>query len=448
MYHQEGVICLKKGWNPVKESLNENISEGWVMNHYAKGAWHYEACAYSFFDKIEYCKFYNFLFIIISFFMSLAAFIKTKKLNLFLNIFLSLLLALNPVSIYQSLSFYIDGQMASVVISLFAVFILLYHSYYSLFIKLLFFFLITVMINLKFTGLVYAVIACSGFVLLYILKKDFKKFKQLSVFFLLTGIFSTFLIGFSPYTKNIRDHSHPFYPLNEKNLLIGAQPANFINANRFKKAFLSYFSEAGHITVPQQSKYKIPFETSDRNAFKHADTRTAGFGSLFSVNIILSFVIIIFLLTRFRNRYNRLLLYSVLIILASSFANPEAWWARYVPQLYIIPVILASEGLNYKNITLKILSISSLIVLTVNILLIVDVYYSHNTKMTELIDQQLIELKGKKITIFFSCFESTRIRLEEHNIRSESVDLPNKLDCKYPLLLRGLYNKVEFCVEE
>ncbi|MDF2636377.1 MAG: hypothetical protein K0R78_3251, partial [Pelosinus sp.] len=161
VYHQEAVIQLVNHWNPFQQYLTKEQSQSAVLlNHYAKGPWIYEAALYTVTGQIEQSKAFNFLLITASFLLTFSALQNSQRYSVNQAIFFSLLLAFNPVSIYQSLSFYIDGQLASLLLCLLALSYQMIRQY-DIFVLAGFIMSIGLLVNVKFTGIVYAV-ACIG----------------------------------------------------------------------------------------------------------------------------------------------------------------------------------------------------------------------------------------------------------------------------------------------
>ncbi|MCM3560192.1 hypothetical protein M4D57_16620 [Brevibacillus borstelensis] len=129
-YHQEAIILLKDGWNPVYEQLEAptdaelaklqgrellTVFELWI-NHYSKGSWLLDSLLYKVTDQIEVSKIFNFILLFASFFLSAAAMLTAFPAKPKRAVILSLLLACNPVVVTQLITFYIDGQLASLIL--------------------------------------------------------------------------------------------------------------------------------------------------------------------------------------------------------------------------------------------------------------------------------------------------------------------------------------------
>lgn len=74
IYHQEAVITLAAGWNPVTEILTDDRANTYIyINHYARGPWVYEAVIYYFSGLIEASKLFNIALSLRTFSITLAA---------------------------------------------------------------------------------------------------------------------------------------------------------------------------------------------------------------------------------------------------------------------------------------------------------------------------------------------------------------------------------------
>ena len=445
MYHQEAIIQLVNGWNPIFAKLTDNQHD-WILNHYAKASWYAGASVYAFCGKIENGKLFTWLFMAASFLLSFVAIKEVAKISFLKTAFFAFLLAFNPITLNQTLSYYIDGQLASLLLSLISIFILIFQKQNKSYLFLLMFFIISVFVNLKFTALGYAGILCIGFALIFLVQKQYALFIKHSISMFFIGIIAVVFIGYNPYVTNTVNHQHPFFPLNTMDLLTGQIPTNFENQNRFYKLYHSTFSEAGAFWR-EHTILKFPFDISDFKAFKQADSRISGFGSLFGATVIITALLFFYLLRKGRGKKFHLIWISLAIIIFSAMVNPEVWWARYVPQLYFIPVFVALlMEVVEKNKVIKIFYFAHLVALVLNIGIIVWVYYPYNYKSTKEINAQIENLKEKELEVFFQTFTANHTRFLENNIKYHQIDSIGALTCPEPERLSGSQLTV-FCVK-
>jgi hypothetical protein len=87
------------------------------------------------------------------------------------------------------------------------------------------------------------------------------------------------------------------------------------------------------------------FSKSDTGVFVYTDVRVGGFGPLFSGICLLTLIIIILITYYCHKNYitvNNYILFLCFLIFLTVIINPESWWARYVPQLWLIPLLILS----------------------------------------------------------------------------------------------------------
>jgi hypothetical protein len=437
-YHQEAVIQLANGWNPFHQiSSPEEVHKIW-LTHYAKGSWIDAAALYQLTHSIETSKAFNILFIISSFFLGISALINIPRINVAQALILSGLLAFNPVSICQSLSFYIDGQQASLLVSLLAIsYLLIVRTEYIRLLNVVYLANICILANIKFTSLVYASILIFSLIVWLLIKRN----SHIAVKVVIVGSLSLLLgvgfIGYNPYVTNTFYHGHPFYPLagaNKIDIISTNIPKNFIGKNRLEKLFLSTFSESASTYPPEASKLKLPLtiqSVKEREYFTNTDVRVAGFGPLFSGAIILTLIVCLLSLRRDLIK-TRMTVLLASLLMSSILINPEAWWARYVPQLWMLPLLFTILALSLKSNILNFLGYAIIVVLLANILMVSSIYFENNFKMSQAIEQQLSNISNNNqmlIVNFYQDFRSNRIRFIEKNIKYREVKTLKELPC-------------------
>lgn len=312
-YHKTAIGSLKNGWNPVYQKVEDfNKEQGnvidvdkkennkvWV-NHYPKASWIFAANIYSITNNIESAKILNMLMMYVAFtiiFTYLA-----KRINKILALIVSLLIVVNPLTVPQLFNYYIDGLLGItlfiILYSLIAITDIKINSRENIeeeeertLLKENFLILansIIIIINLKFTGLVYAAIFCFLFYC-YWLYKSYKegifkeKFTKLTIFYVGVVLISVCIAGYSSYVKNIFEKGHPFYPLfgeGKYDIITYNQPKYFKNRNTIQKFAITMFSEGSNIhdsygDNTDKPKLKIPFTVSKEEIKEYTkpDTR-------------------------------------------------------------------------------------------------------------------------------------------------------------------------------
>jgi hypothetical protein len=426
VYHQEAVQQLANGWNPVWHYLSRAQSPSAVLlNHYAKGPWIYEAVLYKATGQMEGSKVFNFILLAASFFLTLAATQRWGKFSAGKAVAVSLVLALNPVSVYQLLSFYIDGQLASLLLCFLSLgYLLIQDGEWRLLPE--FATVVGLAVNVKFTGVVYVIFGMGLFAgWLYFdgrrrLTRDFVGAMAGTV---LLGVV---LLGYNPYVTNTVFFGHPFYPLygagaRDMDIMTKNSPPSFLREGMLEKLCVATFSMSSNQFDTQRPVLKLPFSFSlkELRPFVYgADIRLGGFGPWYSGMLLLAaFIWLAMVNYGLKERMWGLL--WVAGILLSVLINPEAWWARYVPQFWLVPVVTAALALQDHRRLIVVLGKGLLVVSAVNILMVGIPYFIGNYDCTQSFNQQLkiLAQAPKPLRICLDEFASNRIILNQAGLQ-------------------------------
>jgi hypothetical protein len=370
-YHQEGIIHLKDGFDPLREHLDESALPGglwsikekglqivsgptWI-NHYPKASEITAAAVYAFAGDIEVAKLFNFLLAFGAVSLLVGLFQRRAPGKRFQNLLLAVAMVANPVVISQLWTFYVDGQLYLLLLGM-AGFLLLHATEGSRGWLLLAGMVAIGLANTKFTGLIYAVavvVAYCGYVLI---RNGWSgKFRStvgiLSFSLFLGGV----VVGYNPYVRNLVEDGHPFHPVMGRNRIdiVGINaPMEFNRLGRLEKFLRSYgaSSSNGFDMVDGRLPPKIPFSFHPHEFMEAAiwDARVGGFGPFFGGLLVCALLAWSWgLVQRLRGdgtirtllgifvRLDSILLFC----LATAFVIPELWWARYVPQLWVVPFL-------------------------------------------------------------------------------------------------------------
>lgn len=373
-YQKATTGMLAIGWNPLYEELEdfddnslEQINIGdespIYINNYAKASNIFSANIYKFTGNIETSKAINTITISMMFLFTFS-YLLYKEKSLLFSIAFSVCVVSYPVVCVQFLTNYIDLLVyAFLYLTIFSFFIFeeekfIFSKKDNLF---LFFMLIAISINIKFSLFGYAGVYCLIYYIWYIYrcvkgKLDKKFFKDFTITAILSVLVGVFVIGLSVYPKNLLDHGHPFYPImgeNSVEIVTQNQPKEFKEKSAIEKFFVSLFSEADDIieSSNEKIKLKIPF-TIHEDELDHVglpDLRLSGNGIFFSGIFLISIIIIVFLIKDLYNDNQRKCILFILplsLTILMTFLFNEAWWARYFPQLYLFvlfAIILLEE---------------------------------------------------------------------------------------------------------
>lgn len=355
-YHQPGIMGLAQGWNPfIAPQLEEwdvnfeqDLTNAAVyVQHYAKGPWIIAAVVHKTTGMLESTKIFNLLYMVAAYLVAVR-YLGSVGLSSIWSQLLALAAAFNPVSIYQMMSSFVDGQVASLCTVLF-VLSLGYFQKPRPRTLVLIAATVVLLANTKFTGLVYASLLGIGFTVIALMKRlptESGKYAGTGIASLLLAIF---VAGYQPYVTNYLSKGNPFYPAvdrdEEAEIATEGQfdlwaPPEFLAMNRFEKMTRSLLAESSAAT--DMPRLKIPFSIAKQELyiFFNTEPRYGGFGPLFGS--ILLVILLVYALARkdmAGRAWNAGAALALLVIL-SVLPNPEAWWARLAPQFWLAPVIL------------------------------------------------------------------------------------------------------------
>lgn len=437
-YHQEAILQLAAGWNPYYDTLAETAHERLWLTHYPKGPWYLANAFYAITGSIESGKATNLILIIASGCFLASLLLAIRMVPAWLSISITVLAALNPVSVYQALTFYVDGQLSSIFVSLIAVLIMA-AAQPNRYVLVCAAALMMLLINIKFTGLAYAgLIAISfGVASLYLHKwRDTFRYSSIIALGVFVGVLA---IGFAPYVSNTIDKGNIFHPLRGENaidVISHAKPEPLKSMNRVQATAVSIFSESSNSKT--EYKLRAPFHIPKGRELREAsaaEPRLGGFGPWFSGAFIGGLILILAgQFTRKDLLIKGVIGYLLVCLTATIFINPEAWWARYVPQLYLIPLAACLASYTSESRILRTVALGTLITLFANLSMIGYFSVKSDARLTKAINKQLAQLKksDEHVVAYFSIAPSLRARLNRAGISYSSVTEERDLPCDDP----------------
>jgi hypothetical protein len=369
-YHQPAIRALLAGWNPLWDGplpLADAPDNLWV-NHYPKAAWLAEAAVAAALGAVEPAKGLQGIVLGAAFLLTHAA-LRARGLRPVAAVAGAVVLAGNPVALAQLPSFYVDGLNASLMTCLFAMTLLLWQRGSSdpwlrgvllagIGGALAF------MINLKFTGVPYALFFAAGTSALFALGG--RPWRPLSLTAVAALAFGVGGLGFDPYATNLLRKGHPFYPVRGPGAVDFLSPQlvpAFHQRHRFSQLWLTLMSRASNRNEMPVGKapLSLSIDPDEWQALAYADLRIGGFGPLFGAGVLAAGVLAVGVVAAGRRRTQEretqrtprgrpwlgpqgLLLGGGGLLLTSAFCTPGVWWARYVPQLWLVPAGLVVLG--------------------------------------------------------------------------------------------------------
>jgi len=369
-YHQMGIYFLKNGYNPIYQKMSDVIElapylshQIWI-EHYMKFSEVTASCIYAAFNSMEVGKSVNIILAFSVFAYALwtlmnLGFLGSSRARFCFILLCCVLITFNPVVNVQLLTYYVDGLLGSSLTLAFLSIINL-ESIESKYAKnanaknntkialikpfnnphlLIFILSLLFASSIKLTGLGYAGfigVAYFGYKILF-----FPFRKSLKIFY--SGILLVLLIfacNANPLLTNVFSGKHLGYPLMGKekiDIITSQQPSNFQGMKRGEKLMHSLFSKTQNYGNNGKSELKFPFIKSKDEHSAQVDMRISGFGAYFSGILILCALLMLFNAKEYKKRTFVALF---LLVLGSVLINPEAWWARYVPQMWLVPIVV------------------------------------------------------------------------------------------------------------
>ena len=123
------------------------------------------------------------------------------------------------------------------------------------------------------------------------------------------------------------------------------EPKSFNHKNSLEKFTISLFSKTENVLYgggEPQLKNPLHVYESELEAIQIPDVRIAGFGPLSACFFVLGIILLVIelcVLYRIDKKKIKYVVLPLICIILSSILVGESWWARYVPQLYMIPWI-------------------------------------------------------------------------------------------------------------
>lgn len=451
-YHQMTVLHLIEGWNPYYEELPEasmrseytgrSEDMNLYVNHYAKGTELFGAVVMAATGNIESGKVFNILLMLAAVGASYYLLNKVGKKDSPWNFVIAATAGFNPIAVNQVFSYLVDGALASALVILICnlVLVLLSGEKNKPWIYVNLFFLTVLIANIKFTGIGYLAAIYVVFVCACMLLKKMNIARKFLIAGAISAFVAAFVVGFNPYFRNAYFFGHPFYPVagsDEVDIMIHVMPPEFRSDNTLQKFAKSTFSRCDNFDSVQPDRYvqlKLPFTFSidEIKMFQSETTRLSGFGVLWSGILCLSAILAVVLIGKLRGDERRSFVLLTSVILLSVAINPESWWARLIPQLWLFPIVVASVLLtNSGRNRYRAIAKGILIGMVLNSFL-VALPYTYSTLITTMrTNRYLTALKNSTnpAYAYFDIFEPNTRKFEDRDIRYIRVPTEESLPC-------------------
>jgi hypothetical protein len=429
-YHQEAVLRLADGWNPLFEQSGAYGlgNELWI-DHYPITSWIVGAAVLLTTGHIEAGKLFNLTIMLAASGMVTSVLLRLTSFPIPVAAALGALTGLNPVFISQGTTFLVDGILASTLTVLVAG--LLLHvptrQWQALAVALL---AACLAINVKFTGFVYVGVLLAFAVPVVLWWDGLKAAWRVATAAAAAGVVGGLLLGWAPYVHNLLTHRDPFYPATPVHGLLTAGdlvPTNLSESNRFTRFVVSNFSRSEFVRAPQSTRLKFPLSI-DRDELRccYADSEAGGFGPLYGAMLLLAGVGGLSLWARRSTRpVAGIALILGACVLASVFVHSETWWARYVPQAWLLPMLVMIPSLSSPRLSFQWWVGCGLVGLTTIDLLIVGANVGwRQLNYTLATRRSLREMSAAQpVNVNLAGFRSLRQRLSEAGVHFHMVEM-------------------------
>jgi hypothetical protein len=352
-YHYDAIRVLADGWNPYASAyrpppqLRDYIEEWPWPQHYPQAGWLASAVLVAAGLGIETAKLAPIL-LAGALFLGVFGLTVACGVDRVRGMALAAMATANPIVIVQLFTRMNDGQMA-LSFALTGLFVAVWLRDRRFVFALAAAAVAFYGLNLKFsavplfvllTALILAGAAWSGG-----LTDIFRASALLAV----VGVVGVVVLGFHPYVTNTLYRHHPFFPVMGEgavDIMRKNRPAALADASPARRLVLSYFGPTS-TGYDGSEGLKPPFtiKRPELRAAGTPDGRIAGFGPLFSGALLIAAGLGVWIAASRPPRWQLVALACAVMAAAVSLFLPEAWWARYVPQLWWLPVAVATIGL-------------------------------------------------------------------------------------------------------
>ncbi len=453
-YQGESIHALVDGWNPLRDpalQFRHRDPDIWT-NSYPKATWVLQATVMKVGGDFESTKLVGAALLAASALIAFACFAEAG-LNRVGATAGALVLALNPVATFELGTHMVDGILSSLLIAtmLLALSWLWNGTRVVVIAPLLLGVLL--LVNTKFTGAVFAVLILGGTVLVGGLVRR-TGWRRLGGQLAVLGsciVVSVVAFGFNPYVTNALRHDSPLYPVlgpNSRDITRRLTVGSLREQSSLERLARSVAAESQPASLEPKVKLPLTFTVREWSAFRGTGVRFGGFGPLFSGGLLVSvagaFVLAVLLWRK--EAHVSTAAWMILVAagwsLLSVLVMPDAFVARFAPQLWFVPVLVLTALLLVKSPTSAVPKVLAVIAwIGISILLVNAVGVASSSVRWDLRDSDrqdanLARLRASPTgyDVEFGVWRQAEARrLRESGVVFRSVP---RVQCPYPLWLR------------
>jgi hypothetical protein len=439
-YHADAIIALEEGWNPYQDPQPAGFGYGNTVRSFPKASWLAAATIYDLTGSVETGKAVDILPLGGSFLLTLALLTRygVERRVAWAG---SALAAANPIWLVQALSNYVDGQSAALMLAAIAAGLWIVLVERTRVVSWSLAFSLLLLINLKFSGIYYAGLILMGLTGGLVWQRRWDDFRRFFVTQGVVVVLAVGAIGFNPYVQNLLDFDHPLHPVagsDRIDFFTPNSPVNLRGASQAKQLAYGVFGRPAN-TVEDPAALSWPFNPAHLTSatpYSGSDTRIAGLGPLFSGALLASIVLWIRLLRRERawSRRQVLGVGALAAFLIVSWAlHAEGWWARYTPQLWLLPVAIAIAATTRSDRATRWLGGGLAAIMALNVLFVAGVHLRSRLTHTRDVAAIYQTFEDEPILVSLPRFRAaTRVQLAEAGLSMEEFPSPAELPCPAP----------------
>lgn len=334
-YHQSSVRLLASGWNPLRHSLTPaETTHGLWLDHYVRAIELGAATVTAATGSIEAGKASG-LWLLVAATVLCASTLRRAGLGRAPAAGAALIVVASPIVLSQLPTYYVDGQLALVLACAVALAWMAARGEART-APLLLAVALALLANVKFTATVYAALILAGYALTALRGAETRRRARTGLVAAL-ALAGTLAIGWQPLVTNALDHGHPFHPVAGPSRVDGlsGQTPRFRHRDPLRRLLESTFSASRSAHVTATLKLPVVVEPQELAAMTVPDVRVGGFGPLFALGVVLALLGAAALPWSRPGAASRAAIAVAGGLLVTALINPGAWWARFVPQLWI-----------------------------------------------------------------------------------------------------------------
>jgi 4-amino-4-deoxy-L-arabinose transferase-like glycosyltransferase len=437
-YHQSAIIRIGQDWNPLTDP-NHPLGRTVQLwdRHYAKGPWYFAAAVWATASHIEWGKSINWLALSACFFAVLGACLDVG-LRRRPALGIALVTAINPVAVTEATTYMVDAVMISfLIVAAAAIFTSLHRPGAAVMVAGVAGAIITT--NAKFTGLIYlCFVLLTGAAWCIVMRRRwFLKYAAVS---LATLILAFCVWGYNPYLTNSYYRHQPFYPIlgsakypsleqqNQDGNELYETPKNMVGRRLPVRFFYAIFGRPGNqpYQIGKNATLMWPFTAvpADLYAYRFHEIRVAGFGPWFSGCLILALILGVWVIIG-APAWRWLLALMVLAVVASLSISRHLSWARFGPQLWLLPILPVAFAFRAGGSSRRLMMARVVLcLLMVNAALVAGVRLRWDANAAITLRNQMRQLResGAEYEVQLNYFvDSTEMRLREAGVKFKDI---------------------------